>query len=66
MQAAGAMRSREEQQAKENGQQWGERNGTRNRGSHHAGLWEREMGKLQQERSEWAVTSLGGPSGRRA
>lgn len=66
VQAAAAMRSREEQQAQENGQQWGERNSARHRGSHHAGLGERETGKLEPERSEWAVTSLGGPSRRRA
>lgn len=46
MQAAAAMRSKEEQQAQENRQQWGERNGARYHGSHHAGLWERETGKL--------------------
>lgn len=62
VQAAAAVRSKEEQQAQENGQQWGERN----RGSHHAGSWERETGKLQAERSEWAVASLEGPSRRRA
>lgn len=43
VQAAAAMRSREEQQAQENRQQSGEGKGARDRGSHHSRLREPEM-----------------------
>lgn len=48
VQAAAAMRSREEQQAQENRQQWGEGNGARDRGSHHSRLRESERERRGQ------------------
>lgn len=40
MQAAAALRSREEQEEQEKGKQLGERSGAGNGGSHNAGFWQ--------------------------